>query len=249
MQLASATAGRRFLAITIVALTVAVLAMLQGPSPATAAPADPVRLNQTDAALLDGVRMAGLWEIPAGELAADRGRSVRVRQVGRQIADEHIRLDKLAVDAASRLDVVLPSTPTAEQQAWLKELEGATGTRFDQLFVDRLRAAHGKIFTVIGAVRAATRNPVIRQLAEDANSFAMNHMNLLESTNLVRFDQLAPAALPPAQDTSGAALARANVVGPPPVAPAVIWAALIAMLSMAGLATARTFARRGRRSS
>jgi hypothetical protein len=47
-----------------------------------------------------------------------------------------------------------------------------------------------------------TGDPVVRQLADQANIFVMNHMKLLESTGLVQYQKLAPAALPAAQDTS-----------------------------------------------
>jgi predicted outer membrane protein len=244
MRRAIATVGSRLAAVT--AALAAGFAGFAQPAPAGAAPAAPVQLNATDAALLDGVRLAGLWELPAGQMAADRGQSDQVRRIGRQIADEHIELDQLTVAAANRLGAVIPGTPTAEQQGWLKEMENATGARFDQIFVDRLRAAHGKIFPVIAAVRAGTRNPIIRRLAEDANKFVLNHIVLLESTGLVRFDRLAPAAMPPPQDTSGVLVARTDA--PPVVNPGIIWTMLIGTLCLAGLATARIFAR-GRRST
>ncbi|MEK8109355.1 hypothetical protein NKG94_41275 [Micromonospora sp. M12] len=53
----------------------------------------------------------------------------------------------------------IPSEPTAEQKGWLAEMQKASGARFDQIFVTRLRVAHGKIFPVIGAVRASTGTP------------------------------------------------------------------------------------------
>ena len=140
----------------------AVVIALAGGSAAAAAPPSPTALNATDVALLNGVRLAGLWEIPAGEMAAERGSREVVRKIGRMIADQHVQLDQLAVDAANKLGAVLPATPNADQQGWLNEMQNATGARFDQTFVDRLRAAHGKIFPVIGAVRAGTRNAVIR---------------------------------------------------------------------------------------
>ena len=212
------------------------------PLPAQAAPA-PTALNATDTMLLNGVRLAGLWEIPAGQMAVERGSRPRVREIGQMIADQHVKLDQLVVDAANRLGATIPATPTAQQQGWLAEMQKAGGARFDQIFVDRLRAAHGKIFPVIGAVRAGTRNPVIRTLADQANVFVMNHMKLLESTGLVRYDRLAPAALPAAQDTSMYALARANSGGAP-AGSVVLWVVLVCTLGMALGMTAHILRRR-----
>jgi predicted outer membrane protein len=196
----------RFLAEVMVAVTAPrIAAVLVGlalalAAPAAAAnaqPAAPAQLGATDLALLNGVRLAGLWEMPAGQMAAERGSSQRVREVGAEIAAQHAELDELVVDAANKLGVQLPTEPNADQQKWLNEMRGAASDReFDRIFVERLRAAHGKIFPVIGAVRSGTRNETVRKLAQDANGFVLTHMTLLESTGLVRYGDLPPAALP-----------------------------------------------------
>jgi predicted outer membrane protein len=234
--------GRWLLTRPISVALAAGVAILAGLSPAAvAAPPTPTQLNMADMTLLNGVRQAGLWEIPAGQMAAQRGSTARIRQVGAMIAEQHVRLDQLVVDAANKLGATIPSTPTTDQQGWLNDMQKATGSRFDQTFVDRLRAAHGKIFPVIGAVRAATRNPVIRALADQANTFVMNHMKMLESTGLVQYQKLAPAALPAAQDTSQLALARANAGTGPPVSPVFLWSVLVVMLACGTVAGVRLF--------
>jgi predicted outer membrane protein len=190
-----------------------VLALAAPAAAASAAPVGPAQLGASDLALLNGVRLAGLWEMPAGQMAAERGSAERVRQVGAQIAAEHADLDQLVVDAANKLGVQLPTEPNGDQQKWLDEMRGASSDReLDRIFVERLRAAHGKIFPVIGAVRSGTRNEIVRKLAQDANRFVLNHLTLLESTGLVRYAELPPAALPADQpkidSLQEAALAR-----------------------------------------
>ncbi|RSM64500.1 DUF4142 domain-containing protein [Actinoplanes sp. ATCC 53533] len=228
-------------------LIVAGIVLAAAPSPASGAPAVPTQLNAADMTLFNGVRQAGLWEIPAGQMAAERGSTAVVRKVGTMIAQQHVELDQLVVEAANKLGAALPSSPTAAQQGWVDEMQGANGTRFDEIFVARLRAAHGKIFPVIGAVRAGTRNPVVRKLADEANIFVMHHMQMLESTGLVRYTELAPAALPAAQDTSQLALAQANVGIRPLVDQRLLWAVLIVMTGVAAAAARSIYLRRVRR--
>jgi predicted outer membrane protein len=227
----------------VAAGAIAVLAVLC--TPAAAAPPAPTQLNANDVTLLNGVRQAGLWEMPAGQMAAQKGSSERVRQIGQEIANQHVQLDQLVTDAANQLGAALPSTPTTQQQGWLNEMQNASGARFDQTFVARLRAAHGKIFPIIGAVRAATRNPVIRKLCDQTTIFVMNHMKLLESTGLVQYEKLPPAAMPPAQDLSSLGMAQANAGVAPPVSPVVLWGLFIGMAGIACLASFRML--RGRR--
>ena len=121
-------------------------------------------------ALFNGVRQAGLWEMPAGQMAAEKGNQSRVREVGAEIAEQHVELDKIVVEAANKLGVQLPTEPNADQKQWVDEMKAASGARFDRIFVDRLRAAHGNIFPVIASVRAGTRNEVVRELAQAART-------------------------------------------------------------------------------
>ncbi len=77
------------------------------------------------------------------------------------------QLDQLVIDAANKLGVSLPATPTAQQQGWLNEMQNAAGARFDQIFVDRLRAARtARSSRSSGRCAPSTRDPVIRKLAD-----------------------------------------------------------------------------------
>ncbi|MEU8680415.1 DUF4142 domain-containing protein [Streptomyces sp. NPDC048611] len=84
------------------------------------------------------------------------------------------------------MSVPIPDQATAEQQGWVSQLEKARGKGFDQLFVDLLRASHGKIFITIGEVRATTKNTLIRRPATQTNNTVQDHMDVLEDTGLAR---------------------------------------------------------------
>jgi predicted outer membrane protein len=146
------------------------------------------------------VRLAGLWEIPAGDMAQKKSGDPRIQQIGKTIAAQHVALDELVRTAAKKLKVALPSKPNADQQGWLAEMRDAEGTGFDQVYIDRLRAAHGKIFPAIATIRTSTRNDTVRKLAQQANQFVMTHLTLLESSGIVDYQTL-PTAPPP---TTGA---------------------------------------------
>jgi putative membrane protein len=223
--------------------------ILASPAAAHAEPNVPVPPNElipedgdgtvsaADKDLVVKVRLAGLWEIPAGEMAQEKSNDPRIRRIGREIAAQHEVLDAFDRAAAKKLGIALPRKPNSDQQEWLTEMRDAEGTEFDAIYIDRLRAAHGKIFPAIGTVRATTRNDVVRKLAQQANQFVVTHMTLLESSDIVDF-----AALPVAPDPSAAASsAPASAARPVPAAnesamsKAGLSVALLAMV--AGLAT------------
>jgi putative membrane protein len=202
------------------ALTVAALVLLD-PQVARAEPGVPVPPNglltdrgkgdvsDADRDFAVKVRLAGLWEIPAGQMAEEKSQDPRIRAIGKDIATQHVALDKLVRAAAKKLDVTLPDKPNADQQKWLAEMRDAEGEEFDRVYIDRLRAAHGKIFPAIASIRAGTRNDTVRKLAQRTNQFVMTHMTLLESSGIVDFAAL-PTVPPPAAATGGTANAAQN---------------------------------------
>jgi hypothetical protein len=80
---------------------------------------------------------------------------------------------------------------------------------------------------------------VIRQLADQANVSVMGYMQILESTGLVQYDKLAPAAIPPAQDLSTLGMAGADAGISPPISPAVLLLLAIGAAGIAVIAAAR----------
>ncbi|WP_246364382.1 DUF4142 domain-containing protein [Nonomuraea rhodomycinica] len=166
----------------------------------TALPSGP--LGPADRDLLVKVRQAGLWEIPVGRYAQERAASQRVKDVGMHLVEDHTKLDVVTRQYAAKLGVPLPDQPNPDQQSWMAQLAAENGPAFDRDFANLLRAAHGKVFTVVAGVRAGTRNSEVRKFAQQAVNVVMKHMTLLESTGLVDQNALpeppTPSATPPA---------------------------------------------------
>jgi predicted outer membrane protein len=135
--------------------------------------------------------------MPAGQMAQTQAESSTVKTVGATLQADHQLLDEQVRKLAAQLNVSLPGQPNKDQQGWLAEMSSSYGRTFDQVFANRLRAAHGKVFTVVAGVRSGTRNDLIRPFAATAMDVVMKHMSLLESTGDVDF-----TAIPPPSTTS-----------------------------------------------
>ncbi|NBM16100.1 DUF4142 domain-containing protein [Streptomyces sp. GC420] len=170
-------------------------------------------LSALDRDFLVKVRLAGLWELPAGQQAIERAPSEAIVEAGDHLIVGHTDLDQRARSIAAKLGVELPNQPTEQQQGWLDELTAAGGKEYERKFANLLRNAHGKVFGVIAEVRHTTRNTLIRQLANDANQTVLDHITVLENTGLVDFDAIANEA------ANGS---TASPTGPPPPDPGVL---------------------------
>ncbi|MEU6770450.1 DUF4142 domain-containing protein [Streptomyces sp. NPDC046759] len=169
-------------------------------------------LSAQDRDFLAKVRLAGLWALPAGELAEQKGTAAAVRTAGRHLVDGHTSLDAHVRTVATQLGVPLPNEPNAQQNQWLDTLKAAQGQDFDRQFTEILRLAHGRVFALVGQVRAATQNSLVRDLADDANATFLDHIKALEATGYVDFAALArdlaasptPVPSPPMVDPGAA---------------------------------------------
>ncbi|MGW8887803.1 DUF4142 domain-containing protein [Streptomyces sp. NPDC055749] len=175
-------------------------------------------LSATDRDFLIKVRLAGLWELPAGQQAIQRAPSEATKAAGDHLVVGHTDLDRRARDVAAKLGIELPNQPTPQQQGWLQELTAASGDEYERKFANLLRAAHGKVFALVAQVRHTTRNALIRQLASDANQTVLDHITMLEGTGFVDFDGLArEAAGASTASPSGPAVSPGGAVPQVPV--------------------------------
>ncbi|WP_328644025.1 DUF4142 domain-containing protein [Amycolatopsis sp. NBC_00348] len=201
--------------VRILFVVVAVLALL---APGSASTAQTTAVSPTDSVLLTKVRQAGLWEMPSGMMAMQKG-SPLVKEVGFAIMMDHGRLDVATRALSAKLNSPVPDQPSDEQRGWLlEEMNAAPGPAFDRVFANRLRAAHGQVFAILAQLRAGTRNDDVRAFATVGNQAVMRHMTMLESTGMVDYTALpepavsttaAPAGAPLGLDTSQIAVVAA----------------------------------------
>ncbi|MGJ5799762.1 DUF4142 domain-containing protein [Streptomyces europaeiscabiei] len=180
-------------------------------------------LSALDREFITKVRLAGLWELPAGQQAEAKGTTAAVRTAGAHLIEGHTYLDARVRNVATRLALPLPNQPNDQQRAWLDTLTAAQGESYDREFANILRLAHGKVFSVVAQVRATTRNSLVRDLADDANTTVLDHIKVLEATGLVDYDAIArdtvSASAPPLTNSPAPPGPLSDPGSPVPVTP------------------------------
>jgi predicted outer membrane protein len=180
-------------------------------------------LSGLDREFVTKVRLAGLWELPAGQQAQTKGTTEAVRTAGNHLIEGHTFLDARVRDVAARLALPLPNQPADQQKTWLDTLTAAQGEQYDREFANLLRLAHGKVFSVVAQVRATTRNSLVRGLADDANTTVLDHIRVLEATGLVDYDAIArdaaSASAPPITNSPAPPAGLDDPGSPIPVTP------------------------------
>ncbi|MEU7059724.1 DUF4142 domain-containing protein [Streptomyces sp. NPDC046197] len=180
-------------------------------------------LSEPDREFVTKVRLAGLWELPAGQMAEQKGTTQAVRTAGQHLVAGHTFLDQRVRDVAARLGLGLPNEPTAQQKQWLATLNAAQGGDYDRRFANITRLAHGRVFSLVAQIRASTQNSLVRALADDANTTVLDHIKVLEATGLVDFGalarDLAASGSPSATASSATSVPTAGIGQVIPVTP------------------------------
>ncbi|KAJ3204648.1 hypothetical protein HDU67_009389 [Dinochytrium kinnereticum] len=152
-------------------------------------------LDDADRFLVQNVRRAGLWEEPASREAETMATCAKTKEIAALIKEDHIFLDNATLEIAKELNIQLPDDLPSNVQRWMVEMSCASGPTWDAVYAQRLRQAHGNIFTAIAQVRTRTRNNLIRQYATIANTVVMSHMQRLEATDYVDYSILPPSII------------------------------------------------------
>jgi len=153
-------------------------------------------LSPADRDLIVKVRLACLWEISTGQQIQQQAINPAVKDAGTKIAAEHTELDQKTRDIANKLGVILPSSPSPQQLAWMKEISSKTGSDYDRTAIQRLREAHGIVLPLIAQVRVSTHNDAVRAFAADTQLYVNRHITYLETSGLVDYSALPPAPSP-----------------------------------------------------
>jgi predicted outer membrane protein len=146
-------------------------------------------LTEQDRAFVVAVRAAGLWEYPLGQIGLKKGTTPEVKRASEHLVDGHAALDASCRKIAPMLNITLPNVASPQQLSFVNQIDSQTGTAFDSNFANILRTTHGSIFNTVAKIRSTTKNSLVRQLAEQANSTVMDHISVMENTGLVNYDQ------------------------------------------------------------
>ncbi|WP_328464718.1 DUF4142 domain-containing protein [Actinoplanes sp. NBC_00393] len=149
-------------------------------APATSAAAAPIRPVSPDADFLIAVHQANLTQIKAGKIAAKKGGSATVRDLGQQFVTFHRKLDAQVKKAAHTVDVRLPDSPNSEQTTLLRQYKTASTAEFDTLFVGSQILAHQRAFKMAQIAVDTGTNPAVKHIVATATPVVQKHYAALQ---------------------------------------------------------------------
>jgi putative membrane protein len=108
----------------------------------------------TDAQIAAIVVTANQVDIDAGKLAEANGTDAQVKAFGKQMASDHMGVNKQASDLVTKLGVKPEDNPTAQSlkaggEANMKKLKGLKGAAFDKAYIDNEVTYHQAVLDAV----------------------------------------------------------------------------------------------------
>ncbi|MFG1705785.1 DUF4142 domain-containing protein [Nonomuraea sp. M3C6] len=174
---------RTRLTMSLAAVAVAVLAGCgDDVPPSTAGLAPPqtgAQPSEQDRAWMRTIHQGNLAEVQAGQLAQGKGMTREIKSIGKMLVHDHTELDTKVTQAASRLRIELPTSPTAEQRAERVRLQDATGKDFDQDFLAGMIKAHTAAIAATNTEISRGSSQTVVALAKTAAPSLQKHLSAL----------------------------------------------------------------------
>ncbi|SEG97166.1 putative membrane protein [Nonomuraea solani] len=146
---------------------------------AALAPKTDAQPSEQDKTWMRAIHQGNLAEVQAGRLAKHKGVGQQVEAVGEMLVKDHTKLDAALTQAATRLGVQLPTSPSAGQRQDLLRMEDATGEDFDQDFLSSMIKAHKAALAATKTEISKGSSPAVVALAKTAAPSLQEHLSAL----------------------------------------------------------------------
>lgn len=150
------------------------------PAMAQATSAGAQQVSEQDRTFMRQNAQGNLAEISAGQLAMERATSQQVRQVAQTIVQDHQRVLGQLRDLAQRKSVNLPDAPDEMQQRVAQELQGASGSEFDRLYLQNQISGHQLSIQQTQQEISSGSDPDVVELARAYLPVAQHHLQLVQ---------------------------------------------------------------------
>lgn len=137
------------------------------------------KLSSADQALMMEVAKGGMMQLEVSRVAVQKASSEEVRQLAQAEVEEQTGLSAKLQEIAQAKGITLPSTPDAETQRMVTEMQGMTGMSFDRRYVTESGVKnHEKLDAVMSRVKASASDSNLKAVANAAHPLVKTHLKV-----------------------------------------------------------------------
>ena len=135
-------------------------------------------LQGRDLRYFNDLAQANMAEVEAGKLAQNKAQSEEVKKYAQHMVKDHGQMLEEQQQMAKTKNVEVPKQPKKDSQAAMKKLEGMSGEKFDQAFMDQMVKDHEKSLKLAQDASKNAKDPQVKQAAEKATPKIQEHLKM-----------------------------------------------------------------------
>ena len=155
------------------------LTILAGGAVAAGAHAAPAAVSAADRAFVAKVSQGGMFEVQAGEVAAEQGSTQDIKDQGATEAHDHRLVGDKLSSIASKIDLTFPTDLNATFSKEVADLKAASGPAFDALYLKDMIVIHHKDGAAFAQEAKGGTNPDLRAFAAETHRIVVRHLGEL----------------------------------------------------------------------
>jgi putative membrane protein len=138
-------------------------------------------LSDADRSFIAKVSQGGMFEVQAGQLAADKGSTQDIKDQGSTEAHDHQLVGDKLKSIASQAGVSFPSTLNATFQKKLDDLNALSGTAFDAAYLRDMKQIHAIDGAAFAKEASTSSYPDLKSFASETHRIVLRHIGELSA--------------------------------------------------------------------
>ncbi len=138
-------------------------------------------VSAADQAFIAKVSQGGMFEVQAGQLAANQGKAQDIRDQGSTEAHDHQLVNDKLKSIASAAGVQVADTLNAQFQKELEDLKAQSGKAFDNAYLRDMETIHDKDGAAFAHEAKSGANPALRAFAAETHRIVERHIGELRA--------------------------------------------------------------------
>jgi len=137
-------------------------------------------LGDQEQAFLKEAAQGGLAEVQMGRLAAQKGQSQEVRQLGQKLVQDHSKANQELKLLAAQKNITLPQEIPTEHQAALSHLKSLEGSEFDKAFKQHAVEDHQKDIQKFQTASQTAADTDVKAFAQKTLPVLQQHLKMAQ---------------------------------------------------------------------
>jgi putative membrane protein len=146
-------------------------------SPAAAAKS----VSMADKDFILAAAQGGMTEVKLGELAAQKGTRVDVREFGQMMVKDHSEINGDLKALAAQKDVTLPDDLNEKHQRMVDKMTALSGSAFDEAYIAAMVKDHKMDAKEFKAESAATKDADIKRFVDKSLPVVQKHLEQIQA--------------------------------------------------------------------